>query len=661
MANPKNSGVPVAGSEPDDNLFAEFLDDYFAECDDHLTSVRRNLLALESFVNRPSINRDLLDDLFRSFHSIKGISAMVGVRQAEQLAHHMESYLRCLRDGDAFHSDTGMDGLIAGTNMLEQVVAARRDQKPTPDVAQVIMQLEAMAATRPDPERTAPPYQSGPRNATGAGCGTSWMFVFTPSPELSERGVNVGVVRESLQQVGTLINAAPRVLAQGGIAFEFVVVSEKSESEFDALKVLGLSYSLYQGAAPALIQPSAAGPERESVYQAGGSVAPSSIVRVSLSRLDDLMRMVGELVVTRSHLDDQLNSAEKALPANQWRVLQETNQTLERQLRDLREGVMRVRMVPIGEIFERMQFVARDLARERQKSVRIEMSGQDTEIDKLLVERMMDPLLHLVRNSVSHGFESEDERRSLGKPAEGTISLRAFTAGEVVIIEVEDDGRGINRDLVARRAITLGLAAERETIDDVRLLEIICSPGFSTRDEADRASGRGVGMAVVKKTVEALGGMLALDTEENRGTRFIIELPVTLAIADALIVSVGASRFAVPLAAVREVIEVEPQAVKSLERNEVMSYRGGVLPLVRLARVFGLTEQARNLFHAFIVGTGPGAVGVVVDRILGQREIVVRTINDPLVEVAGIAGATELGDGRVVLILDAAAIAGKNR
>jgi two-component system chemotaxis sensor kinase CheA len=325
-------------------------------------------------------------------------------------------------------------------------------------------------------------------------------------------------------------------------------------------------------------------------------------------------------------------------------------------LRDLREGVMRVRMVQVGEIFERMRFVVRDLTRESGKEIRLELLGQETEIDKFLVERMTDPLLHLVRNAVSHGLETVEERAARGKPPEGRITLRAATSGDNVLIEIGDDGRGIDAERVAARARAHGLISGDVRPDEALLLKLICAPGFSTRDEADRASGRGVGMDVVCSTVEELGGTLRLATEQGRGTRFTIELPLTLAIAEAIIASVGGQRFAFPQTVVREVIEVEASAVRVLENNEIVSYRGGVLPLVRLARLFGLEETPGGAFHVFVIGGGAGAVGLVVDRAVGQREVVVRGLSDPLVKVAGVAGATDLGDGRVVLILDAAAL-----
>jgi two-component system chemotaxis sensor kinase CheA len=647
--------VSIAEQESDGGFFAEFLDDYFAESEEHLAALRRGLLALERFANRSQVDRPLLDELFRSFHSLKGISGMVGVREAEQLAHEMESYLRALREDRVSLTEEGMDALIAGTKMLEQVIAARRARQSPPDIAPAVAQVESVipldaqaSSRRPSPGSAVAALDAGER---------TWRFEFVPTAALAERGLNVNAVRARLEQLGTLRNGAPRVMPGGGIAFEFIVASSADESAFASLAEEGLTY------APVDRPPAAS---TESVGAAGGSyaepsndapaIAPSNTVRVGLGRLDELMRMVGELVISRARLEENLKTAEPETPAARWRPLQETNQVIERQLRDLREAVMRVRMVPVGEIFERMRFVVRDLAREYGKKVRLELSGQETEIDKLLIERMMDPLLHLVRNAFSHGLESAAERQAQGKTAEGAIALRAFTAAEMVVIEVEDDGRGVDRELVVERAASLGLIASNAAIDDATLLDLICSPGFSTREEADRASGRGVGMAVVRNTVAGLGGELSLESAPGRGTRFTMRLPITLAIAGALIVAAGGQKFAVPQSSVREVLEIEPASVKAFENNEIIHYRGGVLPIVRLARLFRLDEKYGRAFHAFVIGSGINAVGIAVDRIIGHREIVVRAINDPLIQVGGISGATELGDGRVVLILDAAAL-----
>jgi two-component system, chemotaxis family, sensor kinase CheA len=678
----------VSDLDPDDSgeFFAQFLDDYFAECDEHLTLVRRHLLALESEIGRPGIDPSLLDELFRSFHTLKGISGMVGLGEAEQLAHHMESYLRALRQKGATLDEEGAEALIEGTTVIEQVIAAFRKKETAPGIDKTVVRLQAVVpetSTAPErPETVAAAEGDGAAN-TETGRKPShtlaaraphpedtrtWRFEFSPTPELSERGVNVNSVRARLLEIGELLQATPHVKEPGRIVFEFVVATGVEESAFAGWHEDNLTYGPVEGATtdnarrspPSRTDPaSGSGADNDSTPTATPAtslLAPSNVVRVDLARLDELMRLIGELVTNRARLEESLKQLKRSVAPAEWRGLQETSHAMARQLRDLREGVMRVRMVQVGEIFERMKFVVRDLSRESGKEIKLELRGQETEIDKFLVERMMDPLLHLVRNAVSHGLETVEERVARGKSPEGTITLRAAAAGENVLIEIADDGHGIDEERIVARARALGLLAEDVRPDEALLLKLICAPGFSTRDEADRVSGRGVGMDVVCSTVEELGGTLTMATAKMRGTRFTIELPLTLAIADALIASVGGQRFAFPQAVVREIIEVEASAVKVLENNEIVSYRGGVLPLLRLARLFGLDETAPRAFHVFVIGSGASAVGLAVDRAIGQREIVVRGLNDPLVKVRGVAGATDLGDGRVVLILDVAAL-----
>jgi two-component system chemotaxis sensor kinase CheA len=676
----------VSDSNPDDGseFFAQFLDDYFAECDEHLTLVRRHLLALEEQLGRPEVDPSLLDELFRSFHTLKGISAMVDLSEAEQLAHHMESYLRALRQKEARTSTEGVETLMAATTVLERVIAARRRGEKAPAIDTTVARLRALH-TEPAPTNEQPaPLRTVDTSAADAESGLSpdkspgpasrseharvWRFEFVPTAALSERGVNVNSIRARLQEIGEILQAAPHVRGEGRIVFEFVVSTSVEESTFAGWHEENLTYTRVEEATPNTAQSSATtehvalasdlneGSRTTAAATAASMLAPSNVVRVDLARLDELMRLIGELVTSRARLDESLKHLKRTVAPAEWRALQETSLAMSRQLRDLREGVMRVRMVQVGEIFERMRFVVRDLARESGKEIRLELRGQETEIDKFLVERMMDPLLHLVRNAVSHGLETVEERVAKGKPPEGRITLRAAALGDNVLIEIADDGRGIDAERVAARARERGLISGDVHLDETLLLELICAPGLSTRDEADRTSGRGVGMDVVCSTVEELGGTLTLASEKNIGTRFTIELPLTLAIADALIAIAGGQRFAFPQTVVREVIEVEASSVRVLENNEIVSYRGGVLPLVRLARLFGLEETTASAFHVFVIGSGASAVGLAVDRAVGQREVVVRGLNDPLVKVAGVAGATDLGDGRVVLILDVAAL-----
>jgi len=638
-------------SERDPQFESSFMDDYFAEADEHLLAIRRCLLMLDA-AQGADVPPAVLEELFRSCHSLKGISAMVELREAELLAHHMESGLRAIRQGDVALDGGNLDTLLAGANALEAVIVAKRQGVPVPSEELAIAALGALASSQVAVRRPPADAPDSIGNARG------WTVTFVPSPELVARGVKVDTIRARLLEFGKIRSVTPRVQAGGGISFEFDVESG-DEASLSALRTDGVSYeSLPLPVSPAQADAAAAGGDPSTSPRAWevASGAPGNFVRVDLTRLDDLMRVAADLVVTRSRLEDTLRRVERHVPAREFRSLQEHDSLMERQLRDLREGIMRVRLVPVGEVFRRMPFVVRDLARDSGKRVQLEITGQGTEIDKFLIERMMDPILHLVRNAVGHGIETVERRVAAGKPPDGTIRLSASTVGESVIIEIADDGAGIDIAAIAQRAPAKGIRTEEGVLDSRVLLDIICASGFSTRDEADRISGRGVGMDVVRGTVQELGGTLEVATEPGRGTTFTITLPLTLAVIDAIIAHIGDQIFAVPQSAIQEIIEVDPGSLRSLEQNELLTYRGRALPIVRLGRLFHISAAARPRLHAIVVGTGLSAVGLLVDRVAGHREIVVKTIADPLIRVDGVSGATELGDGKLVLILDVAAL-----
>ena len=700
---------------PNNNFFEDFLEDYFAECEEHLAVVRRELLTLESWINKSHIEISHLNELFRCFHSLKGLSGMVGVGMAEELAHQMESYLRVLRDQQIVLSSEGFDALIAGTKRLEQVITCYRNQTPPPDITDICTQLQAVIPTQtvennllsglvtPVEFKLKPQEQEQINTALNNG-ETLWHFVFSPSTQLSEQGIRVNTIREELQTLGRLIYTAPRMSEGNKILFDLILATALPELPFQQTPQPGLTWQPYltgansqkseitaqeltfsPSAPPAPLSPSAPPPAPDLPAPSASPLplSSSNVVRVDLPKLDDLMRMVGDLVMSRARLEDQIQSITSYLPSPQIRAFQEINLMLERQLRDLRQGVMQVRLVPVGEIFARMQFVVRDLVRTSEKQVSLEMSGQETEIDKFVVERMLDPLLHLVRNAVSHGIESPEERQKVGKPRQGIIKLLATTSGETVIIEIEDDGRGVDVETVIERVETQthlnetrsfvqmlkdksGESGKPDQYNMMALLDILCCAGFSTKEEADLVSGRGVGMSIVKNTVQELGGFLSLETHKGVGTRFTIQLPLTLAIIDALIITVGQQTFAIPQSAVLEVLEVSKSQIIAFENNEIVSYRNTVFPLIRLAKIFSLStlhpelspppQTESSSLMIIVIGSGESIVALVVDRITGLREIVVTPLTDPYVQVMGIAGATELGDRRVVLILDVGAL-----
>jgi two-component system, chemotaxis family, sensor kinase CheA len=644
--------------DPREPFAAAFMDDYFAEADEHVVSIRRSLLTLETTLDATP-SAAVLEELFRSCHSLKGISAMVELRDAELLAHHMESCLKAVRQGQLVLARSNFEALVDGARMLEAVIAAHRGHETPPPIDQAVERLEALAqaghASGPTPRPAPDSQQSAAESPVGR-----WSVTFVPTPELVGRGVKVDTIRARLLEIGRVLDVAPKVVSGGGgVSFVFDVETN-NESQLAAWREDGIVYERVD-VPTAHIVPMAVGergPDAPSPIDRPPDRAAgvTNFVRVDLARLDDLMRLVGDMVVMRSRLEDALQRVEPHLPAREWRELQDHTTGIERQLRDLREGVMRVRLVSVGEIFRRMPFVVRDLARDSGKRVLLDLVGQATEIDKFLVERMMDPVIHIVRNAISHAIETPEGRLAAGKRPEGTIRLSASTSGESVILQISDDGAGIDVEAVASRARAAGMMVPDGPVGSSALLDILCASGFSTRDDADRASGRGVGMAVVRSTVEELGGTLAVETSPGQGTTFTIALPLTLAITDAIIAHVGTHTFAVPQSAVREVIEVDATALRSIERNELFAYRGGTLPMVRVARLFSIKVEERPRFHAIVVGRGLAAVGLLVDRIAGQREIVVKTITDPLLRVEGVSGATELGDGRLVLILDVAAL-----
>lgn len=651
-------------SDADNLRFTEFLADYFVECDEHLALARHCLLELERSLQQSRVDPALIDELFRSFHSLKGLSAMVGYHAAEQLGHHLESYLGAVRRKQAPLERPGLEALISGIALMEQAIAAHRDSAAPPDVAPLLRQLEAILPAKLEQPSESPrsPPRAVPRDdkqralAEKISAGRrAWEIRFSPSAELAGQGIDVSSIRKRILALGEIAQSAPLIDAQGRIDFSFVLLTDANdetvEQEFSTAGIDCQRYLLPEPAQPTeLPKPAKSVEETASTH-----LTPANVVRVDLDRLDDLMRLVGELVLSRARLDEGLQHL-KMVPATQLRSLRETASAIERQLRDLREGVMRVRMVPIREVFVRMQFVIRDLVREAGKQVALVLSGEETQIDKFVVERIMDPLLHLVRNAVSHGAETPADRAAIGKPPQATVSLRARTAGEMVVIEVEDDGAGIDTHRLTSTARAQGIALPSSDLDASMILDVLCIPGFSTRDQVDRVSGRGIGMDVVRRTVEELGGSLFLHTAPGKGTRFEIHLPLTVAITEALIVQVGEQRYAVPQVAIREIIRVESAMVTSMERNELIRYRDGALPLLRLATLFGASSKAEDHFLMLVIGEGSQGVGIAIDRVLGLQEIVVRPLTDPLVQVPGITSATELGDGRVVLILDTAGL-----
>ncbi|HEY8494337.1 MAG TPA: chemotaxis protein CheA, partial [Myxococcota bacterium] len=392
----------------------------------------------------------------------------------------------------------------------------------------------------------------------------------------------------------------------------------------------------------------------------------SETVRVDIRKLDELMNLVGELVIQRGAIGalvEQLLQEPRA--ARLGRELAKVHKTLDRKLQELQAGVLEVRMVPLRQVFEKLARVVRRLRRDCGKDVRLEIRGGDTELDKLIVEDLADPLMHLVRNAFDHAIEPPDERVAAGKPPEGTIRIEAHQRGSHVVIQVCDDGRGIDLDAVRARAVKRGLIAPDAALSAKETIDLIFLPGFSTRDEVTETSGRGVGMDVVRENVNSLGGLVHVESRRGHGTTISLTLPITLAIIQALVVGVGDQRFAIPLTSVLETLLIDEAEILRSEGRELLNLRGEPLPLWRLHAEFGLPAPPPNARQAVVVvGLGDLRAGLLVERLEGQQDAVIKPIQGPVRSVRGIAGATELGDRGTVLVIDVAALvedAGRRR
>ncbi|HZZ20811.1 MAG TPA: chemotaxis protein CheA [Opitutaceae bacterium] len=629
-------------SEFSPELRRELLDDFYAECDELLTAVREGLGQLDGIGSDSKPSEVVIEGLFRSTHSLKGISSIVGLRSAEQVAHAMEDVFRAVTKGTLQINADIVDTLLGAIQRLEDIVVAHRLGKDLPNADETLGGLKAlsgsdnresaMLASHSAESEAAPDPVAAARKRGRA----IYLAKFSPSKELDARGINVSSVRARLASIGEVLKGTPQVKGKGMIEFEFLLAVDEAPADLAMWEKDNVRLE-------AVVSETASTPEQDA---AAFSLTPSHIVRVDLARLDNLMRIVGQLVIQRSQLEDRLQHLGEARE-----VLKEVNLGINRSLKELRTAVSKVRMVPIAEIFARMPFVVRDLARDSDKKVQVVLEGQATEVDKYLVERIKEPLLHLVRNAFAHGIEPSAARVAAGKPAVATITLSARSSGQSVMIGIRDDGRGVDPGIVARKAAESGLTVP-EHLDAFALVALLCTPGFSTQSEADMASGRGVGMAVVASTVRELGGSLRLESTVGSGTEFIMRLPLTLSIAEAIILTVAKGTYAVLQAEIDEILKVPAADVRTIKKTEVIPYRKGLLPLVRVRKSFGAEADKAEDITILVVSSETGATGLVVDRVKGQREIVIRPLSDPLLRVPGITGATELGDGRPVLIFD---------
>jgi two-component system chemotaxis sensor kinase CheA len=641
------------------------------------------------------VDPESVNSLFRSAHSLKGLAGMFGLDGLSALSHHLEDVLDGMRLGRVAMDSPAAALIDEAVAVFAAELASLDDPKTPAEGSEAVTELIGRidSAVR----EPAPPGDA----LTGLDLDPALLRALTEYEEhrLREnmrRGRNIHLVEatfeilafdEGLAELSAAVREAGEVLStlpspgaagESQIRFGLLAASEldveamRARLDFPDASVRGAWEPAAGSSATPALEPTPA-PE-VSAPAAAPSADPHEIeslksisdtVRVDIRKLDELMNLVGELVIQRGAVSSIARRLQAApATARIGGELEKVHKLLDRKIQGLQAGVLEVRMVPLRQVFEKLSRVVRRLRRDTDKEVRLELRGADTELDKLIVEELVDPLMHVVRNSFDHAIEPGDERRELGKPDVGSIRIEAFQRGNHVVIEVADDGRGIDLERLQARGVERGLVDAGDSLSRREVLDLIFAPGLSTRDEVTETSGRGVGMDVVKNNLTALGGVVDVDSQEGRGTTITLTLPITLAIIQALVVAVGGQRYAVPLNSVLETMLVDAQEIQRSDGREILNLRGEPLLLRHLSREFGLPETEGAKPHVVVIGLGDARLGLVVEGLEGQQDTVIKPVQGPVQNVRGIAGATELGDLGAVLVLDVAALiedAGRRR
>ncbi|NVB84703.1 MAG: chemotaxis protein CheA [Kofleriaceae bacterium] len=643
----------------------EFVGGFIAESEQLVASATAGLLEIERANAKGDLRPKTVRDVFRALHTLKGLAGMMGVQPIVELAHAFETVVRA---GDQSGGRLGARavelGLVTIRGIADRVraVAMKTEVAPAPEaLLDELSRVDAAGAGAHAKVSLASAWDGklgeGERQQVSAAVAAGkkiYSLTFTPSEARSAQGVSIATVRASLMKLGELVKVLPRALPQSpdspaGLAFDMLIVSTAEPNVLaDTAHCPADQVIAVAAAEPA--EPAAALLPMDEV--APVSTVGRSFVRVELARLDELQDQLSALVVSRFRLERQLASLGAA--GVDVRALREIAEVQARQLRDLRRGILRARMVRVAEVLEPLWLLVRSLVQPGIKEARLELDVNDSELDKAVADRLLPAIVHLVRNAVDHAIEPINERERAGKSRVGRVRITCRErAGNQLELEVSDDGRGIDREAIARRA-------GRAIADETEHLDVLATPGFSTRDKATQTSGRGYGMDIVRRVaVHELGGELRLATEPNVGTTFALQVPLTIAIIDVFSFECARQAFVVPVAAIEEIFELSdhvriegPRAAKGQLPVTMCERRGRPVPIVPLGTLLKIDRVAERASKALVIRRNGEPLAFAVDRMLGRHEVVVRPIEDVLARAPGIAGATDLGDGRPTLLLD---------
>lgn len=676
----------------------QYMGMFIDESKEHLQHMNDILLLLEK---KPD-NEKELNELFRIAHTIKGMSGTMGFNHVLNLTHQMENVMDLVRNHKLTVTGNVIDLLFECLDQLEQyVIYIETDQQEGPNVSvELIEKLQRLTqkqkpATSKEKQLSSKVSNNHKLTAQDAEKGVLAVdeyvggliikaldqnyHVFKMHIFLNEKcmlkSARAYIIFSTLERIAEIIHANPSIEdiedEKFDFSFELIVVTKQSqamlEKEMNSIAEIdeilyttlleeNISFKLtdqhgLKSAAGDVFDMAAVLEKAKTDDDTPKKGKTGKTVRVDVDRLDNLMNLVSELIIIKTRLED-------AHQMTQQKSISDTTEQLERITTSLHDAVMKVRMVPIERVFNRFPRMVRDLSKDLGKDITLQMSGAETEVDRTVIDEIGDPLIHLIRNAIDHGIEDRETRIRNHKDQQGTLNLIAYPDGNSVVIEVQDDGKGVDIDKVKAKAISRGLVSEAQgqLMEDKEMIQFLFHPGFSTADAVSDLSGRGVGLDVAKTKIEALGGIVEVYTQPMKGTRFIIRLPLTLAIIQALLVHVGDEKYAIPLNNIREITTIQESVIRKMQGKEVVLFRQSTLPILRLSQLLSVEGEyeggASDEHTVVIVSHGDRTFGLVVDELIGQQEVVIKSLGKYLSTIKGIAGATILGNGTVALIID---------
>ena len=658
-------------TKEDDRAREEFT----SEAEELLDTLSRDLVEFEG--QGKNVRPELVNKIFREVHSLKGLAGMLGFTEISELSHSLEDMLDRLRMGkieiskglidllyDAVDSlnrlvisinDSSLAGLVDMTDLISRihhVVTNQAAQKHDDPFAELTLDEQTKKSlTEYEEHRLLENVRAG-----------KYILSLEVTFDFSDFDEKLRALTAALADGGEVISTLPAIPSGeiSGIAFRLLYGSVLDGDAVQLLAPEAKIASLRKNALAAMAAPAApealVAPVAELQEEELSLRSLSQTVRVDIAKLDHVMNIVGELIIEKT----QLETLTRALATQQARMaaheLGKISRNLDRKLNELQKSVIEIRMVPVGQIYSKLSRTVRKLARDLHKEIELVLRGEDTELDKMLVEELTDPLMHIIRNALDHGIESAEERRAAGKDAVGHVTLNAYQQGNSVVLDVKDDGRGIDPENIRRVAVSRGLVGEKEVVDQQRAYELMFTAGFSTASTVSEISGRGVGLDVVKKNIQDLKGTIEVLSKVGQGTTFRISLPITLAIIQALVVEAGGDKFAIPLTSVEESLRIYSRDIRTVERREVFTLRDFTLPLLRLADAFQLDDDHDHgpdtKWFVVVTRAGEKTVGILVNALVRQQEVVIKSIGERLKTIPGIAGATEIGESEIVLVVD---------